>query len=436
MLGAVGKQTIEDLFEDVPAEIRLGTDLPLDPGVSEWEVASRLRELAGRNRVDRVSFLGGGCYDHIVPAVVRHVLSKPEFATAYTPYQAEISQGMLQAIFEFQTMMCMLTDLDVSNASLYDGATAVVEACSIGLQANRKANRVLYSQTLHPSVKQVLATNYLHRDIELVEIPADRGVTSPAELERLLDERTAAVVVQSPNFYGCLEDLTGFADEIHAAGGLFVVSANPLSLALYRTPGEWGADIAVGDTQVLGLPTSFGGPSAGYITARESLLRKMPGRIVGQTVDRDGKRAFVLTLQAREQHIKRERATSNICTNQALAALGNAAYLAALGDDGVRSVCRQSAEKAHYLHDRLVAELPVVDAFERPFFDEFTLRLESPTGGIIESMADAGFLAGFDPVRLAGGPEEAGEHLLTIAVTEKRTRDEIDSYVAALKEAL
>jgi len=441
MLAVVGKSTVEELFDDIPSDIRLKNGLALEPGKSEWEVYNHLRRLSERNRVDRISFLGGGAYDHIVPATVRHVLSKPEFATAYTPYQAEISQGILQAIFEYQTMMCMLTGLDVSNASLYDGASAVVEACSVGLQSNRRSNRILYSATLHPNVKRVLVTNYRGRGIELEEIPAIDGQTSLPATKELLSETTAAIVVQSPNYFGCLENFEGFAEEAHSRGALFVVSANPMSLALFRTPAEWGADVAVGDTQVFGFPANYGGPSAGYITAREEYLRKMPGRIVGQTVDRDGRRAFVLTLQAREQHIKRERATSNICTNQALVALGNAVYLATLGAEGLREVCSQSAVKAQYLHDRLAAELPVDDAFPRPFFNEFTIRLPTPSRNVIESMSRAGYLAGFCPADLDVGAvidehEAEGKDLLTIAVTEKRTREEIEGFVSAMKDAL
>lgn len=441
MLSSIGCSRIEELFEDVPSEIRLHDGLDLGPGKSEWEVSERLRELSQCNRVDRVSFLGGGSYDHLIPATVRYVLAKPEFSTAYTPYQPEISQGILQAIFEYQSMMCLLTGLDVSNASLYDGATAVVEACSMGLQARRGADTLLYSATLHPNVKQVLLTNYANRGVALKEIPSQQGATSLSALKGMMSEHTGAVVVQSPNVYGYLEDLSGFAEAIHEKDALFVISANPMSLALFRTPRQWGADIAVGDTQVFGLPTSYGGPSAGYITARERLLRKMPGRIVGQTVDRDEKRAFVLTLQAREQHIKRERATSNICTNQALAALGNAVYLATLGERGLRAVSRQSADKAQYLHDRLVGELSVTDLFDRPFFNEFSVRVPGPADRVIKAMADSGYLAGFCPAELgtagdgssADGPQRS---TLTIAVTEKRTRGEIDGYVEAMKEAL
>lgn len=442
MLTTIGRESIDELFEDIPKRIRLQNGLRLDSGMSEWDVFGRLRGLSLRNRVDRISFLGGGNYDHIVPATVRYVLAKPEFSTGYTPYQAEISQGILQAVFEYQSMMCLLTGLDVSNASLYDGANAAVEACSIGLQVNRGAHTILYSQTVHPHVKQVLETHFHDRGLTLKEIPAEGGVTSSVAMESLLCEAaTAVVIVQSPNFHGYLEDFRGFSEVIHRNNALFVVSANPLSLALFRTPGEWEADIAVGDTQVFGFPASYGGPSAGYITARRRLLRKMPGRIVGRTVDREGRRAFVLTLQAREQHIKRERATSNICTNQALVAVGNSVYLATLGGDGLKTVCRRNVEKAHYLHDRLVAELRIEDLFALPFFNEFTVRLPEPAATVIESMTGKGFLAGFCPGTLdhgisGSGSNAAADRRLTIAVTEKRTREELDGYVRAMKEVL
>lgn len=438
MLTTIGRGNIEELFDDIPGEIRLPHGLDLPEGLSEWEVTRRLEALAGRNRVDRVSFLGGGSYDHFIPATVRHVIARPEFATAYTPYQAEISQGILQAIFEYQSMMCMLTGLDVSNASLYDGATAAVEGCSIALQNKRRADTILYSAALHPNTKQVLETSYRDRNVRLEEIAAREGTTSLEALEAALDERVAAVVVQSPNFYGCLEELDGFAEAVHAHGALLIVSANPLSLALFRPPGEWGADIAVGDTQVLGFPPSYGGPSAGYITAREGLLRRMPGRIVGQTVDREGRRAFVLTLQAREQHIKRERASSNICTNQALVALGNAAYLATLGQSGLEEVCRQNVEKAQYLHDRVLDEPGIEAAFAAPFFNEFTVRLPRRADGFIRAMAERGFLAGFSPGSFPANGFTGGEadRLLTIAVTEKRTRSEMEGYLEAMREVL
>ena len=433
MLQAIGAPSIDALFADIPSSIRERGGIALASGLSEFEVERRLRELSEANSVDRLSFLGCGCYDHIIPAIVGHIVGRSEFATAYTPYQAEISQGLLQAIFEFQTMICELTGLDVSNASLYDGATAAAEACAMGLAVQRGADTILYAATLHPHTQRVLATSFADRGIRLLAIPEEEGAASLHQLQPLLDKRVGAVVVQSPNLYGYLEDYGGFAEAVHEAGALFVVSANPMSLGVVRSPAEWGADLAVGDTQVFGFPPTLGGANAGYIAAAEALLRKMPGRIVGQTVDGEGRRAFVLTLQAREQHIRRERATSNICTNQALIALGNAVYLAAVGDGGFRAVCDLNLEKSHYLFSRLTGEMGLAPYAGRPFFNEFTLRLPRPAREVLSRMEQAGIYGGVAQERLRPGSDS---RLLTIAVTEKRTREELDRYVAALEEAL
>ncbi len=433
MLKAIGAPTIDALFADIPASIREKGTIPLPAGLSEFEVERRLYALSEANVVDRLTFLGCGCYDHIIPATVGHLIGRSEFATAYTPYQAEISQGLLQAIFEFQTMICELTGLDVSNASLYDGATAAAEACAMGLQAKRGADTILYSATLHPHTQRVLATYFADQGIRLLAIPEVEGAVALRELRPLLGKGVGAVVVQSPNLYGYLEDYGGFAEAVHEAGALFVVSANPMSLGVVRPPAEWGADLAVGDTQVFGFPPTLGGANAGYIAAVESLLRKMPGRIVGQTVDSEGRRAFVLTLQAREQHIRRERATSNICTNQALIALGNAVYLATVGEGGLRAVGALNLEKSRYLYSRLTGELGLAPLAERPFFNEFTLRLPRAAREVLARMERAGIYGGVALERLRPGSDP---HLLTIAVTEKRAREELDRYVAAIEEAL
>jgi glycine dehydrogenase subunit 1 len=365
--------------------------------------------------------------------VVDHLIHRSEFYTAYTPYQAEMSQGVLQAIFEFQSMICELCALDASNASLYEGYTAVCEAAAMALGSVRKSRTVLYSSTLHPAAKRVLATHFSFLDVELEEVGEREGVMDVEDLRRRLRPGVAALVLQSPNVLGYIEDASGIADLVHAAGALFVMSVNPVSLGVLRPPGAWGADIAVGDGQPLGIPSSFGGPSVGFLAARESLLRRMPGRIVGESIDRDGKRAYLLTLQAREQHIKRERATSNICSNQALAALAVTVHLAALGPNGLREVGEQCMQKARYLHDRLLRELRVEPAGRKPFFDEFALRLPRDPAVVIERMEQEGFYAGTDlgalePSRRAG--------LLGVAVTERRTRDELDRYVAAMKRVL
>jgi len=440
MLQTAGAATLDDLFRDIPAKLLLQDELALESGQSEFEVLRRMQELAARNRVDRVSFLGCGSYEHLIPAVVGHLIGRSEFYTAYTPYQAEMSQGILQAIFEFQTLMCELTGLEVSNASLYDGHTAACEAASLALNSVRRSHRVLYSQTLHPFTRQVLRTHFAHLEVELQEVAAREGVTDREDLASKLGEGVAAVILQSPNVLGYLEDLEagadgepGVADLVHAYGGLLVISANPMSLGVLRPPGEWGADVAVGDVQPFGIPTYFGGPSAGYITAREALLRKMPGRIVGQSLDRQGRRAYLLTLQAREQHIKRERATSNICSNQALASLAATTYLATVGRRGLRRVAELCLQKAHYLHGRLL-ELPGVRSLhERPFFNEFSLLLPKDPPEVLADMEAEGFYAGVDLGRLDpqnGGT--AGGRVLTVA----RTREELDSYVETLGRVL
>ncbi len=432
MLASLEMSSIDELFADIPDGIRLKRPLDLPDGLSEFEVTARIESLAAANRVDRVSFLGCGSYDHIVPATVPYVMGRSEFATSYTPYQAEISQGLLQAIFEFQSLMCELTGLDVSNASLYDGASAAAEACTMAIEARPGSDAILVSETLHPGVRRVLATYFSHRGVRLLAVREREGAVCLDDLDDLLGESVAALIVQSPNIYGYLEDYEGVAERVHAAGALFIVTANPMSLPLLRTPREWGADIAAGDTQPFGIPPYFGGPTAGYLTAVSGLLRKMPGRIVGETLDAAGDRAFVLTLQTREQHIKRERATSNICTNQALVALGNAAYLATVGEKGLREVCALNVEKARYLHARLVEDLGLRPLADRPFFNEFTIRLPRRAEEVLRAMEGEGYHAGVALGGLKGGPDD----LVAVAVTEKRTRAELDGYVEALRRVL
>ena len=433
MLAAAGISDIEQLFADIPRELVLNKPLEIPEGLPEFDVYRRMQALAACNRVDPVSFLGCGSYEHIIPAVVGHVLSRSEFYTSYTPYQAEMSQGILQAIFEFQTMICELTGLEVANASLYDGHTAVSEAAVLALNSVRRSDTILYSGTLHPFTRQVLKTHFSNLPVNLEEIPGKDGATDLEELVKKLRPGVAGVVLQSPNWHGTIEDLSGLAEKVHENGSLLIVSANPISLGVLKTPGEWGADIAVGDTQALGLPSYFGGPSVGYITATEKLLRKMPGRIAGQSLDQEGTRAFLLTLQAREQHIKRERATSNICSNQALAALATTVYLAALGKAGIREVAEQNLGKAHYLHQRLLKEIPAEALHDRPFFNEFPVVLPKPAAGVLPRMVESGFYAG---VELHRYDPTLPEGALQIAVTERRTREEMDRYVEALKEVL
>jgi glycine dehydrogenase subunit 1 len=439
MLDEIGVADVADLFSDIPSDILLEGGIELAGHRSEFEVYNRLKAAADKNVVG-VSFLGSGVYDHLIPSIVPFITSRSEFVTAYTPYQAEMSQGILQAIFEYQSLVCALTSLDVSNASLYDGATAAAEACAMAVNSYRGKGGagkgagqgtggrcLLYSTTLYPHTIEVLKTFFSDIEIELVGIePSNGGALSLDDLAEHLDDGAVGVIVQSPNRYGCIEDYTGFADAAHGVGAKLIISANPISLGILKSPGEWNADIAVGDGQSCGLDQNYGGPGVGYICATGELMRRMPGRIVGESEDVDGNRAFVLTLQAREQHIKRERATSNICTNQALAALAVAVYLTSLGPVGVSEVARQSHSKAKYLHERLLADTPAEPLFEEPFFNEFVLRLPMKAESVVEKLTDEGYLPGL-PI---------AEHDLLVAVTEKRPRDELDRYIALMQKVL
>jgi glycine dehydrogenase subunit 1 len=434
MLDAVGADRIEDLFADIPETIRVSGFADIPRGISEFEALNELKALSSMNILG-TSFLGCGCSDRIVPAAVAHLSSLPTFLTSYTPYQPEVSQGTLQAMFEYQSMICELTGMDVTNASLYDGHTAAAEALMIARNAKRKGRDLLISSTVHPHTVSVIKTHILGSDLQVRMIPESNGVTDTAELKRLLGDETAAVLVQSPNIFGCLEDFSGVSETVHAYKALFIISADPVSLGVVRTPGEWGADIAVGDLQPFGIPASFGGPSAGFITAKEKLLRKLPGRIVGETRDIQGQRAFVLTLQAREQHIKRERATSNICSNQAHAALTSAIYMALVGYDGIREVSRQSLCKASYLKGKLKKIKGFTIYSNAPTLGEFTFTLGSANQArtFLKKMHRRfGIFAGVHLGDL--NPDFDG--LICAAVTEKRTKSELDRYCKAAEEVL
>lgn len=435
MLASLGLSSMDELFSDIPSELLFRGVLPIDAGLSEEEVLRFLRSLASMNRVG-TCFLGMGSYDRIIPSAVTELASSPAFVTAYTPYQPEISQGLLQAIYEFQSMICELTALDVANASLYDGHTAAAEAAAMMIASKRKSSVVLVSETLHPHTLQVLHTWALGTGNSIKVVPQCNRTTDVASIGALLEPSVAGVILQSPNRYGFIEDYSTLADTVHAFGGLLTISSDPLSLVLQRSQGEWDADIAIGDTQPLGLPCAFGGPTCGYMAVRESLMRKMPGRIVGQTIDLDGKRAFTLTLQAREQHIKRERATSNICSNQALAALTSTIHISLVGHAGMIDAARQSWDKAHYLAQCLAGLDHVVVGGSAPFWCEFPLvfdtveRMES----VLYALKERGIHGG---VRL--GPmtdNQSDASVLIVAVTEKRTKAEIDAYVAILREVL
>lgn len=423
MLAAVGASHVDDLFADVPEAARLARPLALPQGMGEIELAAHLERLAESNR-RATSFVGGGCYDHYVPAIVDAVVSKPAFFTAYTPYQPEVSQGTLQAMYEYQSMICALTGMDVSNASMYDGATAFVEAA---LMASRitKRREVVVSGAVHPEWRQTLATYTEAGMLDVVECPHAEGVTDPGTLAGLISDATAAVLVSSPTFYGTLEDLKAIAEIAHGAGALLVIGTNPVLLGVLEPPSVFGADIVVGEGQPLGNAMSYGGPGLGVFACRSEHLRQMPGRVVGRTTDVDGRPGFVLTFSTREQHIRREKATSNICSNHALNALAAAVYLSAVGTDGLEGIGRACVAKAHYLEDALVSTGRFARVFSAPFAHEFALRYAGDVGAMQAALLERGYLAGLDLARFS----ESDAGLVLFAVTEKRTRAEIDAFV-------
>jgi glycine dehydrogenase subunit 1 len=431
MLAAIGAKSVDELFSDVPEAIRLNEALRLPPALDEAGLWRKLRELAAKdaNFQDHIYFLGAGCYDHFIPMTVDAVLSRSEFYTAYTQYQPEVAQGYLQALWEYQGMISELTGLPVSNASLYDGATALAEAAMMAA-AEKKRNTVLVPDTLHPHYRELLATYAIDRGIELRSLGYLDGVTDLAKAEAALSAGdVAALIIPSPNFFGAVEDVAAAAELAHKAGALAIVVADPVSLALLEAPGKQGADIVVGEGQPLGIAASFGGPGLGFFATTEKLMRKMPGRIVGETHDTAGRRGFVLTLQAREQHIRREKATSNICSNQALCALAAAVYLSSVGKEGFRKVAELSLQKAHYALERITALPGYSRVFAAPFFKEFVVRAEGKDIAAINKalLADK-IIGGLDLGRYY--PELAGCMLL--CVTENRTREEIDLLVARL----
>jgi glycine dehydrogenase subunit 1 len=430
MLAAIGVSSIEELFHKIPPPLRLNRPLQVPEALSEIELTAQLHQLAGRNRSAgaTVCFLGGGAYDHFIPAVVDAIAGRSEYYTAYTPYQAEASQGSLQAFFEFQTLICQLTGLDVANASLYEGGSAVAEAVLMALSIQPKRHKVLIAESLHPEYRQTLATYVANLDLHLQTLPAPGGFLDPDDLKRVIDEQTLCVVAQHPNFFGCLEEPEALANVAHQAGALFIVSFDPISLGLLKRPGQYGADIAVAEGQSLGNPMTYGGPNLGLLACREEFVRKMPGRLVGQTVDRRGKRCWVLTLQTREQHIRREKATSNICTNQGLMALKATVYLAALGPQGLKETAELCTRKAHYASERLTQVPGVRLRFSRPFFKEFTLQVEENVPALLAGLLEKGYHAGLHLGRWYPHLDACW----SVAVTEKRTRAEIDGLVSAL----
>ncbi|MDI6823176.1 MAG: aminomethyl-transferring glycine dehydrogenase subunit GcvPA [Bacillota bacterium] len=435
MLRAIGVGSLEELFADIPPEARLDRPLRLPEPMAELELQQHMLELADRNAHlgHLVCFAGAGIYDHYIPAVVDHVISRSEFYTAYTPYQPEVSQAVLQSIFEYQTMICELTGMDVSQASHYDGATALAEAGLISCSTTGRRHMVV-SSTVHPEYRRVLHTYAAGADLKVTEVPYRDGVTDLEALERALAPgaeggEPACLLVQHPNFFGCLEPVADMAQLIHGRGGLFVVAASPISLGLLTPPGAYGADMAVGEGQALGNVPSFGGPTFGYFAVTEKLVRRLPGRVVGQTVDSRGQRGFVLTLQTREQHIRREKATSNICSNEALNALAATVYLATLGKRGIREVAELCLKKAHYARDAIAALPGFSPAFGAPFFMEFAVRCPCPPAELVKRGTAKGMLPG---VALGRFYPELDDCLL-VAVTEKRSRVQIDALAKVLE---
>ncbi|HDC8491875.1 TPA: aminomethyl-transferring glycine dehydrogenase subunit GcvPA [Staphylococcus aureus] len=425
MLQTIGAKSIGELFGDVPSDILLNRDLNIAEGEAETTLLRRLNRIASKNitKETHTSFLGAGVYDHYAPSVVDAMISRSEFYTAYTPYQPEISQGELQAIFEFQTLICELTDMDVANSSMYDGMTSFAEACILAFSQTKK-NKIVVSKGLHYQALQVLHTYAKTRkEFEVVEIDLDGTVTDLKKLEAAVDDETAAVAVQYPNFYGSIEDLEKIHSFIEDKKALFIVYANPLALGLLTPPGSFGADIVVGDTQPFGIPAQFGGPHCGYFATTKKLMRKVPGRLVGQTQDDEGNRGFVLTLQAREQHIRRDKATSNICSNQALNALASSIAMSALGKQGIYDIAVQNIEHANYAKQQFIKKgFEVLDGTS---FNEFVVKFDKPIQQVNEELVKYNIIGGFD---LSVVSDDFKNHML-IAVTELRTKDEIDTFV-------
>lgn len=422
MLEHIGIKSIDELYAEVPEQVRLKKDYDLPEAKSELEIRQFFAGLAAKNK-QLTCFAGAGAYDHYTPAAVPQIVSRSEYLTSYTPYQAEISQGTLHYIFEYQSMMAELTGMDISNASMYDGSTATAEAVLMAVASAKKARKVLVSETVDPKILAVIRTYAHFHGVDIEMVKATDGATDKADLDsKLADGGVAGVLVQQPNYFGVVEDYTGFADATHAAKALFIMNSVAADLAVLRTPGEWGADIAVGDGQSLGLPMSFGGPYVGYMCCREKLMRKMPGRIVGMTKDSRGQRAFVLTLQAREQHIRREKATSNICSNESLIALFVTIYMSLMGKQGLKEAAELSYAGAHYLMDRLVATGRFKPAFDRPFFNEFCVRYAGDVDELQKRFIDNGIL---------GGVKVAPDTIM-FAVTEKRTKEEIDKLIETI----
>ncbi len=424
MLAKIGAGSLEDLYAELPDSVKLKRDYKLPEALSEVEIRCLFDKLGKKNK-QLTCFAGAGTYDHYTPSAIPQLVERSEFLTSYTPYQAEISQGTLHYIFEYQSMMAELTGMEVSNASMYEGSTATAEAVLMAKAAAKKAEKVLISETVDPKILAVIKTYAHYHGVGIEMVKARDGATDKQDLKvKLAEGGVAGVVLQQPNRYGIVEDFTGVADLCHEQKALFILNSNPADLALLKTPGEWGADIAVGDGQSLGIPMNFGGVSVGYMCCTEKLTRKMPGRIVGKTLDQDGKRCFVLTLQAREQHIRRQKATSNICSNESLMALWVTMYMSFMGKEGLKEAAQISYDGAHYLYDELLKTGRFKPAFNQPFFNEFCVKYDGDVDALLKKLEENGILGGI----------KVGGDTLMMAVTEKRTKDEVDNLIALCHE--
>ncbi|UCD94826.1 MAG: aminomethyl-transferring glycine dehydrogenase subunit GcvPA [Candidatus Zixiibacteriota bacterium] len=430
MLARIGVEKIEDLFRTIPENLRLRKPLNLPQPLSELELLREIESISGKNRGNLVIFAGGGVYDHFIPAAIETIVNRPEFVTAYTPYQAEVSQGTLQVIYEFQSHICRLTGMDAANASMYDGASAAAEAAVLSVAKTRR-NKIVVSETVSPLFRKVIDTYLSGRDVETVAVPHSAGLTDFNLLEDSIDDKTACVILSQPNFFGMIEDAETASELIHRAGGLLVLAVDPIAAAILKTPAECGADVAVGEGQPLGIPLNFGGPLLGFFAVRKELVRQLPGRLAGRTVDEDGNTGFVLTLQTREQHIRREKATSNICTNQALCATTATVYMSLMGKKGLKQAALLSMAKAHDAAELIFADSDYKPYFKGDFVREFVVRTPLPAKELIEKMiAEKSILPGVNLGRFYPGMDDA----LLVACTEKRTDDEIAALGKALKE--
>ena len=423
-------KSMDDLYYDVSDDVKLKRDLNLESGLSELEVEKRLKDMSIKNKSieDLTCFLGAGSYDHYIPAVIKYLTGRSEFYTAYTPYQAELSQGTLQSIFEYQSMICNLTGMEVSNSSMYDGATATMEAASLAV-VSTKRKTVIVSKSVNPETRKVLKTYLKFKGHNLIEVDLNDGVTDIEKVKGLLNKDVAAVIIQTPNFFGLLEYVEELEKVVHSNKSLLIMNVDPISLGILKSPGSLGADIVVGDGQCLGANMSFGGPGLGFMNTTKKLMRKMPGRIVGETEDVDGNRGFVLTLQAREQHIRREKATSNICSDQTLMSIGAAMYMATLGKEGIKEVAKQCLAKSHYTYNKLIKSGKYKPVFNKPFFKEFAIRSEASPCEINKELLKSNILGGYNLEKVY--PEY--ENSMLLCVTEKRTREDIDKLVKVME---